>query len=192
MHDIVFPENNENEFLAIAQRLGITALTFAYPNKAQFYTKKTTVPVTNALLAKPHDIHNAHSKHIPAICAASRDAIERGADIVYGFEELQTKEPTHFRASGLNQVLCKLATQKNVRIGLPYAPLLAANKQRRTVLLGRIMQNIAFCAKYNTPVRIASFACNPHHLRAPKDIAALYGKLGLRPEQLPHALNAKL
>ncbi len=180
MIDIVFPNKNEEEFIAMAARLGIAGIIFVYKNKAEFYIKKTELPITNALLVEPRHVQKAHDNDALAVCTASREAIERGADIVYGFELLEAKEHTHYRASGLNQVLCKLATEKKVRIGLSFASLLEYTGQKRAQLLGRIMQNITFCSKYKTPMKIASFATQPYEMRAPAELAAFFKNLGLQ------------
>ncbi len=179
MTDIVFPNKNEEEYLEIAQKLGITGLIFVYKNKTEFYTKKTPITITNALLVEPANVRKAHDNGIIAVCTASREAIERGADIVYGFELTEAKDPTHFRAGGLNQVLCKLAADKKVQIGFSFSAILNSYGQKRAILLGRIMQNITFCRKYKTPTRIASFATSPWEMRAPNDLAAFFAQLGI-------------
>ena len=146
MIDFVFPNNNEKEFTQMAERLGIGQLVFIYKNKKDFQNG------ANALLVEPKNVR----KDILTICQASREAIERGANIVYGFELQETKEKTHHRSSGLNQVLCKLATRKKVRIGFSFSTILNSTGQKRAILLGRMMQNIRFCTKYKTPMKIAS------------------------------------
>ena len=189
MIDIVFPSKNENEFIEMAKRIGITGLIFAYKNKTEFYTKESPVPITNALLVEPKDMQKARAISAQAICLASREAIERGADIAYGFELQEAKDPTHYRASGLNQVLCKLATEKKVRIGISFSTILAYTGQKRATTLGRIMQNIIFCRKYKTPIKIASFATNPYEMRAPAELAAFFQQLGIHPKEIQTALK---
>lgn len=177
MIDVVFPNKNEQEFIEIAKKLGITGLIFAYKDKKDFYQEKTTIPITNALLVEPKNLHKFRG--IPTICTASREAIERGANVVYDFELQEQKEHTHYRRSGLNQVLCKLATDKKVHIGISFANLLNNTGQKRAMILGRIMQNITFCQKYKTKIKIASFATSPYEMRAPQDLRALFQQLGL-------------
>jgi len=179
MIDIVFPSKNEDEFIKMAERLGISGLIFAYKDKKEFYTKESALPITNALLVEPKDVRKAHDAKVMAICMASREAIERGADVVFGFELLAEKDPTHHRASGLNQVLCKLAADKKVQIGLSFSTILAYIGQKRAILLGRMAQNIMFCQKYKTPMRIASFATSPWEMRAPAELKAFFSQLGM-------------
>ena len=188
MIDIVFPDKNEEEFVQMAKRLGISGLIFAYKNKADFYNGKEP-NIANALLVEPKNIQKARAINAPAICLASREAIERGADIVYGFELQEAKEHTHYRASGLNQVLCKLATDKKARIGFSFSIISAYTGQKRAVLLGRLMQNIIFCRKYKTPMKIASFATEPYEMRAPAELTAFFQQLGMQQSEIQSALK---
>lgn len=187
MKDIVFPNGNEQDFIRIAQQLGITKLVFAYPDKKQFYNKPSKIPITNALHTTPNKLQRGKTQY--TICQGSREAIERGATLVYGFEEQSRKEHTHYRRSGLNQVLCKIATQKNVSIAFPFAAILNKRNEHQAQHLGRIAQNIAFCQKYNTPMKIASFATTPYEMRPPKDLAAFFTLLGMQPTTIKKALN---
>ena len=171
MQDIVFPNKNEEEFIQMAEKLGIKELIFVYKDKKDFYNKPG---ITNALLVEPKDIRKTHDKGIMAVCTASREAIERQADIVYGFEMLEAKEHTHYRQSGLNQVLCKLATDKKVKIGISFSQILNTYGQKRATILGRMMQNIKFCKKYKTPMITASFATNPYEMIAEAELKALF------------------
>ncbi|MBW2970027.1 hypothetical protein KY319_02795 [Candidatus Woesearchaeota archaeon] len=175
MQDIVFPNKNEKEFIEMAKKLGIDELIFAYKKKEDFYTKKENIKITNTLYTEPNKIR----KGTTTICNASREAIERGASIVYGFETIEPKEHTHYRKSGMNQVLCKLATNKKVKIGFAFSTILNNHGQKRAIILGRMMQNIKFCKKYKTPIIIASFAANPYEMRAEAELKAFFSQLGL-------------
>ncbi len=170
MIDIVFPDKNEQEFEEMAKKLGIQELIFVYKDNKN----------AKALLVEPQHVRKTHDKGKIAICTASREAIERAADLVFGFELLETREHTHYRASGMNQVLCKLATDKKVKIGLSFSQILNAYGQKRAILTGRMIQNITFCQKYKTPMKIASFATNPYEMRAPAELTAFFTQLGMK------------
>jgi len=189
MHDIVFAQNNEEEFLKTAKQIGIKSLTFVYSDASSFYAKKGSVPYDCAVLCQPQKIPAMKSKKIPYLCPASRDAIERGAPLTFNFEITEDKDHTHYRRSGLNQVLCKLATQKNVAIGFSLHTLLTLDGRKRAMIMGRIMQNITFLRKYKTTMKIASFATTPYEMRAPSDIESLFVSLGMRPEECKRALS---
>jgi len=187
MIDIVFPNKNEKQFVQIAEKLGIKQLIFVYKSEKEFYTEKSKVEITNALLVEASKVRKTQDKKILTVCKASREAIERKADIVYGFELQEGKDKTHYRLSGLNQVLCKLATRKKVKIGLSVSELLVVKGQ--VVTMGRMMQNIRLCTKYKTPMKIASFASNPYQMRSSEDLTALFKQLGMQPNQIKQALK---
>jgi len=126
---------------------------------------------------------------ITTVCEGTREALERGATYAYGFEEQEPKDHTHYRRSGLNQVLCKIATKKNVRITFSFASILGATREKRALILGRIMQNIRLCQKYKTPMKIASFATEPYQMRSPHDLAAFFSQLGMQPDVVKKALK---
>jgi len=168
MIDIVFPNKNEQEFEETAKKLGIELL-FVYKDNKN----------AKALLVEPKDVRKTHDKKIMAICTASREAIERGADVVYGFELLETREHTHYRASGMNQVLCKLAADKKVKIGFSFSEILNTYGPKRAIIMGRMAQNIMFCQKYKTPIKIASFATEPYQMRAEAELKAFFKQLGM-------------
>ena len=78
--------------------------------------------------------------------------------------ELNTKKDSfHYRNSGLNQVLCKLAKQNNVSIGFDFSLLL--NSKEKTKILGRMFFNYKLCKKYKVKMIFSSFAKNKFELR---------------------------
>ena len=58
-------------------------------------------------------------------------------------ERFVNKDYMHSRNSGLNQVLCKLASRNNVAIGFDFC--LVYNSKNRGLVLGRMMQNVRLC-----------------------------------------------
>jgi len=184
MIDIVFPSGNENALAQMAKRLGISKLIFVYQKKNQFFTGKLDVEYDNALATSANAI-----KPGITICQGSREAIERGATYAYGFEEEFRKDHTHYRKSGLNHIMCKLAAEKNVAITFPFSTILSLRGAKRSIHLGRIMQNIRLCQKYHTPMKIASFAHEPYQLRAPHELAAFFVQLGMHPRDATQALS---
>ena len=81
----------------------------------------------------------------------------------------------HFRNSGLNQVLVKLAKKNNVGIGFSINNL----QKNKIDLLGKIMQNIMLCNKYKVKVYIVEFINNEEHNI--DDLKALGLILGISP-----------
>ncbi len=180
MFDIVFPRNNERDFIEMAVRLGFSGLIFVYNDKSSFFADKSPIKIVNALLVPPDRISKAHSAGALAFCDTdARAAIERGADVVFGMESAEGRDKTHYRVSGLNQVLCRIASENKVSIGFSFNKILSASNFERVKLLGRMMQNFLLCKKFKTPVCIGSFARDPFGMRAPGDLSAFFQQLGL-------------
>lgn len=171
MIDIVFPKNNEKEFEAVAKKLGIKQLVFCYEKKGKFIGK----------LGKKEII----------ICKAGdnvRHVIEKvPTDIIFGFEEVSSKDFMHHRASGMNQVLAKLMKQKKKNVGFSFSSLLRSGKKAE--LAGRMMQNFMLCKKYKVEVVIASFARDPYEMRAPADLSGVFHSLGMEPGMVKKSLE---
>jgi len=83
----------------------------------------------------------------------------------------------HFRNSGLNQVLVKLAKKNDVGIGFSINNL--QKNENKIDLLGKIMQNIMLCNKYKVKVYIVEFINNEEHNI--DDLKALGLILGISP-----------
>jgi len=162
MIDIVFPKNNEEEFLKIAKELGIKQVLFLY-KKGKFWTGKL------------------HNKTIIVAKAEknSRELIEKSpAEIIFGLEEASPADFMHHRASGLNQIVCKAIKKKKKIVAFSFSSLLTA---KRSQIMGKMQQNFRLCKKYNLPVIIASFAAYPYTMRKSADLKALFLSLGMHP-----------
>lgn len=192
MIDIVFPNQNEKSFVEMAKRLGCEKLVFVYPQNS-IPKKPTTDFLMTAVLAEPKKaLALKKSKNFVVVKSSEddRQVIESGsADVVFGCETRALKDYAHQRASGLNHVLCKLATKNNVSIGFSFSELLEATPQQRAILIGRMQQNIRLCQKYKTPMRIASFATSPWQMRGPHDLQALFRVLGMHAAQVKKSLQ---
>lgn len=110
-------------------------------------------------------------------------------DILVSPERNAKKDNLHFRDSGLNQVLCKLAADNKVAIGFNLSDLL--NSKERNVLLGRMRQNVELCRKYKIKMVLASFARNKYEQRNPRDMESLARVLGMNEKEIKEALNFK-
>lgn len=113
-------------------------------------------------------------------------------DIVCGFEEIDKKDSLHFRSSGLNQVLLKLANRNQIVIGFNFNVLLNCKDTFETALLmGRMKQNVKFCRKYHVKMVVASFAKSKYEMRDVKDLLAFARVLGMNGGEANEALNFK-
>ena len=79
----------------------------------------------------------------------NRAAVEsRKVNVLLSPEKQFSKDSLQQRHSGLNHILCKLAAQHNVGIGIDVDFLLHQQSEGRVHSLGKIMQNISLCNKY--------------------------------------------
>ena len=89
----------------------------------------------------------------------NRKAVEnRNNDILLSPENNRLKDHLHYRKSGLNQVLCKLAKKNNVAIGFDFCLILKSNSLDRAKFLGRMIQNVKLCRKYKVKMIIGCFS----------------------------------
>ena len=173
--EIVFPQNNEQEFVEIAIKLGYKELCFAY--REEQLPKE--VPKTNKLVIKtaiinPKNPPKARKKAEFLIADENaRGAFEsKEIDIVFGLESKAGKDFARQRNSGLNQVLCEIANKKNKVYGFNFRDILAS--KNRALIIGRMMQNLMLCKKYNVRAIIFSGAKEPYEMKNYKDLKSFF------------------
>ena len=179
--EIVFPKNNEKEFIEIAEKLGTKKIIFLY-NFEDFKPKQnfdSNIEIKIGIIATTRNINQA-SKLSRVVCVKSspydRQLIESGKiSMIYGFEENPKRDGMHQQASGLNHIMCSIAKSKNVAIGFSYTSLIENNP----IIAGRMMQNLKLCRKYKTGTLVGSFASNPFQLRQKHDVASLFRLIGM-------------
>jgi len=179
MIDIVFPKDNEKEFIKTAKVLGYTDIIFCYELKKFKDIKKIEDKDLNihyGILANFKDIAAAKSLSNFVIMNANiedkrRIFEESKPDLIFSLEDELRSDFIYQRNSGLNQVLCKLAKKNEIEIGLSFSLIL--NSKKRHIILGRMMQNIRFGNKYDLDLVLASFAKDPFEMRNPKDLTSL-------------------
>ena len=191
MIDIVIPNNNEEEFIKMAEKLGYKELLFLY-NFEEYLEKQqkgnaasSKIRITRGILANERNMQKINNRFMNkgVFVAAkspfnSREIIERPyANMVFSLEESGRKDFMHQRGSGLDHILAKLAHDNNVAIGVSLNSLLSSKNKH--IILGRMMQNIKLCRKYKAKAVIASFAQNPFEMRSPNDIISLFLLMGM-------------
>ena len=200
--DIVFPQNNETEFLEIAGRLGIKKLYFAY-DFSEFSNKniqKKLESIENkkinfeaVFLVNQKNFGSAAKQPIALAAKSSeKDRLfieSKKVKLIYGFEESGRRDFIHQRASGLNHVLCELARKNNVAIGFSYSSITNSNKAQAAVIMGRLMQNISLCQKYKAKTVIASFSGNPYELRSYHDLASIFRFMGMDDNKINNSFS---
>jgi len=197
--DIVFPKNNESEFIKIAEILGYSKLCFVYSDpeiikeKRKKYEKQKNPQIILGILTNFNKIRSSKDTADIVLVESSdkdRSIIENTDDIIiFNLEITKKKDFMHQRASGLNHIMCSLAKRNNISIAFPFINLLNYQKKQRAELMGRIMQNIKLCRKYKSKTIIASFAANPYEMRAPSDLISFFTNLGMHAKEAKDSLN---
>jgi RNase P/RNase MRP subunit p30 len=175
MLDIAFPKNNEKSLLAQAKKLGSNPL-FVYEPK--LYKDGGMFIIATSI----RDIDSARkvAKRAQFVIASSTEEktirkIMESKWIKF-FTNIETstgRDHTHYRRSNFNQVLAVLAKETGKTYLIDFSRLLKITDKNRTILIGRIMQNIRICQKFKVPISIVTFAREPYHLRNPRDLQAL-------------------
>jgi len=120
----------------------------------------------------------------------NRAAVEnKKVDILLSPEKGRLRDHTHYRDSGLNQVLCKLAYQNKISIGINFSGIY--NSKHRDKLLAKIKQNIRFCRKYKVNMVIGSFSGNKEEIRSKDELQTFARALGITPGDAKIAVNFK-
>lgn len=105
----------------------------------------------------------------------NRAAVEnKNVDILLSPELNKRSDSLHYRKSGLNQVLCKLAKQNGVAIGFDFSLLL--NSKERSKILGRMMFNYKLCKKYKVKMVFSTFSKDKFELRS-KDSMSVFNRI---------------
>ena len=202
-YDIVFPEGDEKDFIAIAEKLNIDGLCFAYPfadkksienakNSLAELKKATKIKLVVVFEATANKIYKIHDLKEIAISEASdnsRDVIAKyKPDVVYNLELSSKKDFAKTRNSGLDKAICQFANKNNVIIAFSFSSIL--NSKNLLELLGRIRQNITLCKKYKVKTAIVSFAKDPYEMRLPHDLKSLLLSLGMYTANAKQSIEA--
>ena len=202
--DIVFPSNNEDKFIAMAQILGYKSICFAYNfdknniNKSLDLIKNkqesAKLKIYTAILANFNKISRA-KKLVELVLVQNseknREVLEKSeASVLFELESQNKRDFMHHRASGLNHILCSLANKNRKIIGFSFNSIL--NSKYKAQTLGRISQNIRLCRKYKVKTLIGSFAQTPFEMRSPYDLISLFVVLGMHPKDAKDSISMNL
>lgn len=192
--DIVFPKNNEKEFIQLAEELEVKTLCFLY-SIDEFDKKQkeydTKVKILSGIYTEEKKIQKARKKsNIVVVTKVDdvRGCVERfKPDILFGMEQDTKKDYMHQRNAGINHAICNLGKKKEVSFGFLLSDILYSRKKE--VLLGRMRQNIGLFRKYGNRMIIATGAKNPYQMRNMRDLAELFNIIGMRPEESKKAIR---
>jgi RNase P/RNase MRP subunit p30 len=193
MIDIVFPEQNEEKFISMAEKLGYSSLCFFYKDLKPAH--KTHIEQLQAKTNVRLYTASFESKQRPDITIAKtidpRPLLEsRNIDVVFGMESNNERDSIMQKKSGLNHILCSIAKEKDKIIGFDFSQIISATGHRKAILIGRMMQNISLCRKYKVDTAIASFAHSPLKMRNRYDVSALFSMLGMGDREIKDSFSS--
>ncbi len=179
--DIVFvAEDNETAFINRARRLGYSGLCFLYEEKSNpstklsaLQSKLTSFTLYSGIMGKK--VKTKSNSDFVFSTTATRKLVQTGFTALFDVEE--SSDGMHQRRSGLNQVICKEMHLHHVAYGINVNKAIA--HPQRSQHLGRIMQNIVLCEKYQVPILVGSFAKRPLEMRNCEDVISLLRILGI-------------
>lgn len=111
---------------------------------------------------------------------------DKRVSVLISPERKRKKDFMHARNSGLNHVLCDLASKNDVSIGINLSEIRALKGKERAERLGRAMQNIGLCRKSETPIILASFGKKPSSIY---DLRAFALSIGMTTDQAKRSLE---
>mgnify|MGYP001576068348 FL=1 len=206
LRDIAIPRNNEAEFLELASKLAMKKLCFLYDfdkcnqeeiqKKIDLITNHKSITVETGFMVNQKNINKASKQSkLLIVKSSSMDRIfieSKKINLIYGFDEIQSKDYLYQRGSGLNHIICELAKKNNVAIGFSYSSLFNKNTRLISLLMGRMMQNISLCQKYKVKTIIGSFSENPYDLRSFYDITSLFTMFGMDSKNIKDSLVSNI
>lgn len=187
MFDIIYYNPIEKDlFISLAKKLGYHGLVFLHSLKHFTPVASPDLKIINAIACSASEVVAAR-KLSPLVFVQSSAALKDNTDryciervkpdVLFGFEHSSRKDFLHHRHSSLNQVLCKLMSEKQVAYGLSLHALLSS--PAFAVAAGRMMQNIVLCKKYKVPLVVGSFAEHPLEMRSVNDVVSFLRFVGL-------------
>ena len=91
--------------------------------------------------------------------------------------------------SGLDHVTARFMAEKGIALGIDFSQLLNSYGMGRSLIMGRMRQNIMLARKYGTPIILASGASDKYGLRSPMDLYSVGISLGMDPGLAKKALS---
>lgn len=108
----------------------------------------------------------------PATEEMLRFALEKAPiDGVMRVEEIHSTDSVHYVRSGLDQILCRIACERDKAVVFSFSAVL--NSPQRAKLLGRMMFNLELCQKYGVKVLLSNFSEAMEEMRSAADLQAL-------------------
>ncbi len=159
--DVCFPNENEQEFMRMAERLSTAALCFVYasPQKSRLFDKKKTCVYSAVMRAKGKNMLS-FSDRFPEDVKKSRNSLF--------FVRSVGKNRNFHSPSCINHVAIKELAAGNNALGIGYS--LIKDAKREPAVAEQVSFLFRLCKKYNAITFAASFAASPYEMRSEKEI----------------------
>ncbi|MBD3204579.1 hypothetical protein GF327_09890 [Candidatus Woesearchaeota archaeon] len=182
--DIVFPKNNEKEFIKTAKRLKTKALLFIYPDLKEPFEEKDVKIFTGVKCGSQNKLNKYYKKTSIIISENTKRGMltDKRVNLFFNFENKFKKDSLHYRRSGINHITAKIISEKQKFYTLSFSNIL--NNKEDPKLFGRYMQNAMLLAKYRCNVIAASFAEDPWEMRSEKHLVSAAKSLDFSGKQL--------
>ena len=136
--DLVFPEGNESELIEMALALGYEQLVLIYdaPEKVKILPAGKIKLLYGVLVADlignklTRKIDQIKGKKFLALVPAGEEEFNRfvlektAADILFNLEYTHKKDHLHYRKSGLDEIICRIAARNGKIIAFSFSSLL--------------------------------------------------------------------
>jgi ribonuclease P/MRP protein subunit RPP1 len=120
----------------------------------------------------------------------------QGSDIDLNRKAVQAKEVdilTHpefnRKDHGFNHVMARLSSSNKVAIEINFREILLSSKNRRSMIMHNISENVKLCKKFRVPIIICSGAISYWQLKDPKILLSMGCILGLDLNEAKKALS---
>lgn len=91
----------------------------------------------------------------------NRKLIEKSKNITLVLNHKNKKDKLKQRDSGLNQVLCNLARERNITLAIDLNELQIESKLEKAKILSRILQNLKLIKKYKNQLKLINIKNKP-------------------------------
>jgi hypothetical protein len=169
--DLCFPNNNEKEFLGIANKLKIKSLCFIYYSRDKVKTIKDNNIKTHTALLTNNPIWRKDNGVDYLLCNINTKIIVPDKRVLYFFDNDENNRSFHAPLDILNQVIIKEMVNEDKKLCIPFSYIIKCKESPRIV--EKVAFVIRLCKKYKVKVYIASFANNPYGLRSKNELQSV-------------------
>jgi len=110
-------------------------------------------------------------------------------DILCGPESVAKKDFMNQRNSGIDHIMARFMADRCIAIEINFSEVLYSNGKQRSIILGRISQNIRIARKYNTPLIITSGSNGIYDIRKSLDLISFGITLGMTHKEAKNSIS---